>query len=90
MILVGAFAAAAIGLGLKFTRTWKWEHIWLLYSFSGMLLIPWLLGLLTIESLGGVLAAANVHDLLLVFLFGLGWGFGPLNRRVIRLPRSGS
>jgi len=76
VILVGAFASAAFGLGLKFARTWKWEHIWLLYSFFGMLLIPCLLGILTVESLWGVLASANVRDLLLVFLFGLGWGLG--------------
>ena len=45
IILVGAFTNSAFGLGLKFTRSWKWEHIWLLYSATAMLvdpLGPWL------------------------------------------------
>ena len=76
VILTGATANSAFGLGIKFTRSWKWEHIWLLFSVTAMILIPWLLGLLTIESLFAVLAAADGRDLLLVFLFGLGWGVG--------------
>ncbi|MCY3775949.1 MAG: hypothetical protein OXH11_08185 [Candidatus Aminicenantes bacterium] len=76
VILTGSTANSAFGLGLKFTRSWKWEHIWLLFSVTAMILIPWLLGFLTIESLFGVLAAADGRDLLLVFLFGMGWGVG--------------
>ena len=76
VILAGSTANSAFGLGLKFTRSWKWEHIWLLFSVTAMILIPWLLGFLTIESLFAVLAAAEARDLLLVFLFGMGWGVG--------------
>lgn len=76
VILTGSTANSAFGLGLKFTRSWKWEHIWLLFSVTAMILIPWLLGFLTIESLFAVLAAADARDLLLVFLFGIGWGVG--------------
>ncbi len=76
VILTGSTANSAFGLGLKFTRSWKWEHIWLLFSVTAMILIPWLLGFLTIESLFAVLAASEARDLLLVFLFGMGWGVG--------------
>lgn len=76
VILAGSTANSAFGLGLKFTRSWKWEHIWLLFSVTAMILIPWLLGFLTVESLFAVLAAADGRDLLLVFLFGMGWGVG--------------
>ena len=76
VILLGSTANSAFGLGLKFTRSWKWEHIWLLFSVTAMIVIPWLLGLLTVESLFAVLAAAEARDLLLVFLFGMGWGVG--------------
>ena len=76
VILTGSTANSAFGLGLKFTRSWKWEHIWLLFSVTAMILIPWLLGFLTVESLFAVLAAVDGRDLLLVFLFGMGWGVG--------------
>ncbi len=76
VILTGSTANSAFGLGLKFTRSWKWEHIWLLFSVTAMIVIPWLLGFFTIESLFAVLAAAEARDLLLVFLFGMGWGVG--------------
>ena len=47
LILVGAFANGSFGLMLKFIQIWKWEHIWLLFSFFAMLIFPWLLGLIT-------------------------------------------
>ena len=80
IILTGACANSAFGLGLKFTRSWKWEHIWLLFSVTAMILIPWVLGFLTIESLFAVLAAAEVRDLLsgLPVRHGVGSGVRPL------------
>src|SRR5579862_5757992 len=76
MILMGAFASGSFGLFLKRSWKWEWEHVWLIYSFFGMLLIPWVLGLATVPGLLQVLASANAGDLTRVFLYGLGWGIG--------------
>lgn len=76
IILAGAFANGSFGLVLKWKSPWKWEHMWLAYSFFAMLIIPWLLGLATVPHMFRVLASADSSDLVLVFLYGLGWGIG--------------
>lgn len=75
LILSGAFASGSFGLALKYTR-WKWEHIWLIYSCFGMVLIPWWMALLTVPDVRGVLAAAGARQAGLVLLYGMGWGIG--------------
>ena len=76
LILAGAFASGSFGLLLKRDSKWEWQHIWLIYSFFGMLVIPWGLGLATVPGLLRVLASANTGDLTRVFIYGLGWGIG--------------
>jgi L-rhamnose-H+ transport protein len=61
-------------LPLKFARDWKFDNIWLLYSFLAYLLAPWLVAAATVPKLGEVYAEAGLLTCLLTALFGLGWG----------------
>jgi len=72
-ILQGAFI-----LPMKATRKWAWENTWFVYSAAGYLVFPWLFVLLTIPHPLNVLATTSFHSLLLVELFGIGWGLGSL------------
>jgi L-rhamnose-H+ transport protein len=72
-ILQGAFI-----LPMKSTRKWVWENTWFVYSSAGYLAFPWLFVLLTIPHPLNVLAATSLRSLLLVELFGVGWGIGSL------------
>jgi L-rhamnose-H+ transport protein len=76
LVFLGAFANGSFGLMLKYAKTWKWEHLWLIYSGLAFLVIPWALGFATVSDLPTVLTLANRDDLVKVFLFGLGWGIG--------------
>ena len=76
LIWVGAFVDGSLGLALKYTRGWRWEHLWLVYSVLAFAIIPWILSFQTIRDLPGVLGAARSHDMWLVFAFGIGWGCG--------------
>jgi L-rhamnose-H+ transport protein len=76
LISTGAFVDGSLGLTLKYIKVWKWEHLWLVYSVLAFSVIPWILGFVTVKNLSEVLRQANPHDLLLVFVFGLGWGCG--------------
>jgi L-rhamnose-H+ transport protein len=76
LISTGAFVDGSLGLALKYIKVWRWEHLWLVYSVLAFSVIPWILGFETIRNLTGILKQANSHDLFLVFIFGLGWGFG--------------
>jgi L-rhamnose-H+ transport protein len=70
-ILQGAFI-----LPMKSTKKWAWEDTWFVYASTGFLLWPWLFVLLTIPHPLSVLASTSLRSLLLVEVFGLGWGIG--------------
>jgi L-rhamnose-H+ transport protein len=76
LISTGAFVDGSLGLALKYIKVWRWEHLWLVYSVLAFSVIPCILVFMTVKNLSEVLKLANSHDLLLVFLFGLGWGCG--------------
>lgn len=76
-ILAGAMQGS-FPLPLKFTRKWQWEHLWLASSVLGLTVIPWFIAWQTIPSLPAALGAVPARSLLLVTLFGMGWGIGGL------------
>jgi L-rhamnose-H+ transport protein len=75
LISLGAFADGSVGLMLKYTKVWHWEHLWLLYTFLAFAVIPWVLGLISVRHLAIVLTSDR-RSVSLVMLFGLGWGCG--------------
>ena len=69
-LLNGAFA-----MPMKYSRTWKWENLWLVFSIVGILIVPWTLAMALVPRLFGVYAEVSPRALLLPMLFGLLWGF---------------
>jgi len=70
-ILQGAFI-----LPMKSTKKWVWENTWFVFAFAGFLIWPWLFVLLTIPHPLSVLATTSLRSLVLVEVFGIGWGIG--------------
>ena len=66
----------SLGLFMKYPKFWKWEHLWLTFTFLAFVVLPWIIGLSTVDNLFGVLKSSNPSDVAVVFLFGLGWGCG--------------
>jgi L-rhamnose-H+ transport protein len=76
LIVVGGIFQGSFFLGLKYVDPWKWENIWLVYSFCGLILVPGGLAIATVPHLGHVMSLAPGNDLLHVFAYGAGWGIG--------------
>lgn len=70
-ILQGVFAVP-----MKYASRWKYENIWLVYSFSGMVVFPWLLAAATVPKLGHVYALTSAKTLFSIAGFGACWGIG--------------
>lgn len=70
-ILNGSFVAP-----IKKLVRWRWENSWLIYSISGLIVIPWLAAWMTVPHLSSVLGGASSKSIRQVLLFGLGWGLG--------------
>lgn len=70
-ILQGVFAVP-----MKYASGWKYENIWLVYSFCGMVVFPWLLAAATVPELGRVYAVTSAKTLFSIAGFGACWGIG--------------
>jgi L-rhamnose-H+ transport protein len=72
-ILQGTFI-----LPMSYTRDWKWEHNWFVFSLLGMLVLNAAIGFATIPVLLSVYAATPQSTLLVLSALGLGWGVGAI------------
>src|SRR5439155_24477468 len=70
-VLQGLFAVP-----MKYARRWNYEHIWLIYSLAGMVVLPWMLTIATVPHLGEVYAPTPMPVLVRIASFGLCWGIG--------------
>jgi len=70
-VLNGSFVAP-----IKKLRGWRWEHGWLMYSVTGLVVIPWLLAAATMPPTGQWLNESTAAAVVRVLLFGFGWGIG--------------
>jgi L-rhamnose-H+ transport protein len=72
-ILQGTFI-----LPMNYTRDWKWEHNWFVFSLLGMLVLNAAIGFATIPALLSIYAATPQSTLLVLSALGLGWGVGAI------------
>jgi L-rhamnose-H+ transport protein len=70
-MLQGLFAVP-----MKYARRWNYEHIWLIYSLAGMVVLPWMLTIATVPHLGEVYSLTPTPVLVRIAGFGLCWGIG--------------
>lgn len=61
-------------LPMKFSRSWKWENIWLVFSVVSLVILPWALALSLVDRLFQTYSALSLLQLAIPFLFGAGWG----------------
>ena len=66
---------AAFALPMKYSRSWKWENLWLVFSVVGIFIVPWALAFGLVPGLTQVYAGVTPRALLLPLVFGLLWGF---------------
>lgn len=75
-VLIGGILNGSFVAPIKKTGGWRWENAWLIYTISGLLVIPWIAAVLLVPRLGDVYAAAPAPIVWRVFLLGFGWGIG--------------
>ena len=75
-ILVAGVTQGIFVLPMKYTRAWKWEHLWLWFSVIAFFILPLVVALYTVPRLAEVYRLAPPRQLVLAALFGLGWGAG--------------
>ena len=61
-------------LPMKFVRSWKWEHVWLVFSVVSLLLIPWVLAFGLVGNLFETLQGAVARSTRRPIFIWRGWG----------------
>lgn len=74
LTMVAGLMSGNCMLPMKFARSWKWEHIWLVFSLVSLLVIPWALAFALVGNLLGTYQALPIRQLAIPFSFGMGWG----------------
>jgi L-rhamnose-H+ transport protein len=74
IVLFGGLMEGSFTLPQKHMRGWSWESSWLIYSFVGLLFIPWAAAAATVPGLLEVYRSVGPKDILWTLLFGFGWG----------------
>ena len=76
LVFVGGMLNGSFAAPMKRLAAWRWENIWLGYSVSGLLILPWVIALATIPHLTDVLHQCSAGALAKIALFGFAWGIG--------------
>jgi len=74
LTMVAGLMSGNCMLPMKFVRTWKWEHIWLVFSVVSLLVIPWALAFALVDNLLAAYRALLIRQIAIPFSFGVGWG----------------
>jgi L-rhamnose-H+ transport protein len=61
-------------LPMKFSRSWKWENTWLVFSVVSLIILPWALGLSLCHHLLATYSALSLAQIAIPLLLGIGWG----------------
>lgn len=75
-MLIGGILNGSFVAPIKKANRWEWENSWLVYSFVGLIVIPWAFALALVPDLWGIYTAASAKGIWQVLLFGFGWGLG--------------
>jgi L-rhamnose-H+ transport protein len=76
LVLAGGILNGSFVAPIKKAKQWEWENSWLIYSFAGLIVVPWAVALLVIPDIWSIYATASSEALGQVLLFGFGWGLG--------------
>lgn len=72
-MLNGSFAAP-----LKKIKYWEWENTWIIYAFTGLLLLPFFATIITVPELWDVYAHVEVSVILKTLITGMLYGIGSI------------
>jgi L-rhamnose-H+ transport protein len=74
LTLVAGLMAGDCMLPLKFTRKWRWENTWLVFSLTSLVVLPWALALILVQHLFETYSSLTAAHFVAPILFGAGWG----------------
>ena len=75
---LGGFASGSFYLPFRNVKGWSWESAWIVGGLASWILVPWIMGSLTVHNMVGSIMAANSSTLGWTYFWGVLWGIGGL------------
>jgi len=75
---IGGFAAGSFYIPFKKVKNWAWESYWLVNGIFSWVVMPILVGLMTVGDLFVVIGGCPAKSVFWSYFFGLLWGVGGL------------
>ncbi len=76
LLLASGAVNGSFALPMRWTRNWRWENTWLVFSAVALLILPAGFALAFVPNLGRLYAELTVADLAPALGFGFLWGLG--------------
>lgn len=74
VVLLAGIVQSSVLTPMPYLKKWSWENVWLIYSISAYLVLPWPFALLTVPHLFSAFGAAPHTIILRTLALGFVWG----------------
>lgn len=75
---LGGFASGSFYLPFRKVKGWSWESAWIVGGFASWIIVPLVMGGLTVSGLFPSISSASTTVLFWTYFFGVLWGIGGL------------
>lgn len=76
LVILAAVLQGIFLLPMARARQWAWEHIWVAFSLTGMIVGNWILTLLSLPKPVAIYTSVPRQELAVLACFGVSWGVG--------------
>lgn len=77
LIFIAGIFSGIFSTPFNGNKTWKWENNWFIWSFSALILCPWIITFYTVPDILQI-CSNNIKSTILVASFGFIWGIGAI------------
>jgi L-rhamnose-H+ transport protein len=78
LTMVAGLMSGNCMLPTKFTRSWQWENVWLVFSVVSLVILPWSFAVILVGDLLDVYRGLQLKQLAIPLLLGAGWGIAQI------------
>jgi len=78
LLILAGLMNGSFATPMKRIQGWQWEHSWLVWSFTGLIVVPMAVALTTVAHPWEVYSGAPPRSVLLIVVFGLVWGISAI------------
>lgn len=75
---LGGFASGSFYLPFRNVKGWSWESAWIVGGLASWIIVPWVMGSLTVHHMVDSIMGADITTLGWTYFFGVLWGIGGL------------